>query len=71
MYYTGVVSRPADPLLFLSRQAPGWMWLGAGLSRAQLALLSRLRTASGTTNGQGWFFLGFHESIMQHCKERS
>ncbi len=53
------------PLLFLSRHPPGWMRLGAGQSRVQFALLSRLGATSGTSNSQGCFFLGFHDSIMR------
>jgi hypothetical protein len=57
----------ADPLLFLSRHAPGWMRLGAGQSDVKLALFSRLGAASGATNNQGLFLLGFHEYMMQDC----
>jgi hypothetical protein len=57
----------ADPLLFLSRHAPGRMRLGAGQSDVKLALFSRLGAASGATNNQGLFLLGFHEYMMQDC----
>lgn len=62
---------PAEPLLFLCRQTPCGMRIGARLPRAQFALLSWLGAASRATNGQGWFFLGFHSSIMQRRPGRN
>ena len=56
----------ADLLLFLSRHTGG-MRIGAGQSRIQFALLSRLGATSGTSNNQGCFFPGFHDSIMRGC----
>jgi hypothetical protein len=50
----------ADPLLFLSRQPPGWMRLSARQSSIKLALLSRLGAASRATNRHG-FLIDFHD----------
>jgi hypothetical protein len=47
------------------------MRLGAGQSGVKLALLSRLGAASGATNNQGLFLLGFHDYMMQDCPATS
>jgi len=60
-----------DTLLSFGGHAPGWMRIGAGLSSAKLALLSRLGAASRATNTQGLFLLGSHDSIMQYSIARS
>jgi hypothetical protein len=47
------------------------MRLCAGQSGVKLALLSRLGAASGATNSQGLFLLGFHDWMMQDCPATS
>jgi|HubBroStandDraft_6_1064221.scaffolds.fasta_scaffold2238948_1 hypothetical protein len=56
-----------EPLLFLSRHAPGWMGVSAGQSRIQFALFTWLRATCGTADHQGDFFRGFHTFIMGDC----
>jgi hypothetical protein len=50
--------------LFLSRQTPGWMRLGAGQASAKLAFLVRLCATRGAADKQRWFLLGFHDHMM-------
>src|ERR1700730_10209553 len=45
------------------------MRLRAGHSGIDLALLSRLSAARGTTNRQTWVLPGFHGHRMQHLRE--
>ena len=59
------------PSLFLSRQAPVWMRLGAGQPSVELALLSRPGATSGATNKQGLFLFSFHDYMMQDCPATS
>jgi hypothetical protein len=59
----------ADPLLFLGRQAPGWMRLRARQSSVKLALLSWLGATSGATNRQS-FLIDVHDYIMQYSALR-
>jgi hypothetical protein len=54
----------ADPSLFLSRQAPGWMRFRAGQARVKLALLPRPGATRGTADKQRMFLLGFHDHRM-------
>ena len=45
------------------------MRLGAGLTTAEFALLSRLRAARRTSHYQSVILLGFHTSIMHNCSQ--
>ena len=57
-------------LLVRSRQAAISMRLGAGQASAKLTLFSRLSAASGATNREGFFLLGFHSYMVQRCSAK-
>lgn len=65
IYGGRLVRGVTDWLLFRGLQPPVPMWIGAGLSGAELTFLSRLSATSGATHRQGWFLLGYHGSILQ------
>ena len=51
-----LIRKGADRLLIRRHEAPVSMRRGARLPGAELAFLSRLGSASRTTNGQSWIF---------------